>query len=264
MPVSSSVPKNLQRYGEDGSVKRVVDGAGRIWVVAGVITLVAFLLVVALFRTPPVSSKPVRPTLTPTQVELTQLGKEGDKLLREQADLYDPTPLFLPTEWNARPNDLPVNSVRGPSDAFQGFASKPTFKEDSARLTFPAPIEVPAKPVDALAVGPPEMPFAGMGRSDRALPLLSPRNAFMEVAAAGTGKLAIALALQDFRLPAETDWSPLEFLVAVDRAGLVGSPRLTASSGVEQVDLYCGKYLVNELQLGGRLEPGFYRIKIGP
>ena len=266
MPGSSLAPKSRRRRGEDHDMKPMAEGAGRIWTVAGLITVAGVLLVIGLVRVPSVPPALPKPGQTPAKVELAQLGKAGDKLLREQADLYDPTPLFLPTEWNARSYALPIDAIRGPSAAFQAYAAVPQFAEDSVGLSFPSTIAVPTKPIEALVIGATELPFAGMGRSD---PTWAPpplRTAYLEAVAAGTGLSVMQLPLhdKDARLPAETDWWPLEFLVTVDRSGLVGLPKLTASSRVEQVDLHFGKYLVEGLWLGGRLEPGFYRIKIGP
>ena len=56
----------------------------------------------------------------------------------------------------------------------------------------------------------------------------------------------------------------MEFIAAVDAAGLVGSVVPTVSSGAGEVDEYFGRYLADTLRVGQRLAPGFYLISVGP
>ncbi len=69
-------------------------------------------------------------------------------------------------------------------------------------------------------------------------------------------------------------WQPLEFMAAVDPAGLVGSLMPTVRSVTPpdnhfpQLDAealqWLEKYLAQKLRVGERLGPGFYRICVGP
>ncbi len=56
----------------------------------------------------------------------------------------------------------------------------------------------------------------------------------------------------------------MEFLAAVDPAGLVGPPVLMLRSDAADVEAYFGRYLADTLRVGQRLSPGFYRICVGP
>jgi hypothetical protein len=56
----------------------------------------------------------------------------------------------------------------------------------------------------------------------------------------------------------------MEFVAAVDPAGLVGPLVPTVRSGVEEVDNFFQNYLARTLRVGERLAPGFYRICVGP
>jgi hypothetical protein len=56
----------------------------------------------------------------------------------------------------------------------------------------------------------------------------------------------------------------MEFLAAVDPAGLAAPLTLTTRSGVEDVDTYFQNFLAHTLRVGERLAPGFYRISVGP
>jgi hypothetical protein len=66
-------------------------------------------------------------------------------------------------------------------------------------------------------------------------------------------------------LPAgSADWQPAEFLVSVTVSGILGRPVETASSDLEDVDVFFRDYLAKTLRLGERLPPGNYRVVVGP
>ena len=86
----------------------------------------------------------------------------------------------------------------------------------------------------------------------------------MEVAAVADGGLVLAEPVVANAPPSESSWQPLEFLVAIDRAGLVRPAMLVTSSQVSSVDAYFRDFLTEGLHIGERLAPGFYRVSIGP
>jgi hypothetical protein len=220
--------------------------------------LAAAIAIALLFRAPRASpAAPAKPPVRPT-VGLASM----DPALSEEAVLFDPTPLFLPTEWNSTRKELPR---REPGDEFTGYPDKPAFGEDELAIGLPPPIAVPAHLSDALEAYPPGTPFLGFGRTGYRPPVLPDRGAYVEIVAAGTGRLVLAKALLDAQPPGNGTWlQPLEFLVAVDPAGLVGPPVLTVRSGSEEVNGYFRHYLAETLRVGDRLAPGFYRISVGP
>ena len=228
------------------------------WVYATVGTLVVLVILAALFRGPGgarvVAFKPLQPPVG--AVKLVSLKPD-------EAALSDPTPLYLPTEWNAGQNALPANTQREPGGSFQGYPAKLAFAESELKLNFPAPIAVPAQPADALASDRTGLAFFGMGQTDRPVSQLVARKAFIEITEAGNGQRQLAQALTGADAPGGA-WQPMEFLVAVDTAGLVGPPILTESSRVAVVDGYFQNYIVKTLHAGQRLAPGFYRVCIGP
>jgi hypothetical protein len=238
----------------------MINAAGRQsrWLIAGagaVVVLGAFSL---LFRAPGGARVgPLKPL--PDAGGAVRLVS----LKPNEAALTDPTPLFLPTEWNAGQNALPANTQREPGGSFQGYPAKLAFAETELKLNFPAPVTVPARPADALATDRAGQSFFGLGQMDRSVPQLVPRNAFIEILAAVNGRRLLARPLADASPPGGA-WQPMEFLVAVDPMGLVGPPTLTESSRVAAVDGYFQNYLVKTLHAGQRLAPGFYRICIGP
>jgi hypothetical protein len=229
--------------------------SSRGWLIATSGAVVAAGLVLSLFRVP---APPVRVEQRPAPIAL----KPPED--REEADLYDPTPLFLPTRWNTRPNADQAEGSLEPAGQFRDYAPKLTPVENAGRPDFPAVVATPAVPLDAVATAPSAVPFAGFGRSEVAIAALPSREAFVEVASAATGAAVISQPFVGAHPPGDSDWEPLEFLAAVEPGGLVGLPVLTRSSRVEQVDTYFQNYLAKAFRLGGRLGPGFYRIKIGP
>lgn len=174
--------------------------------------------------------------------------------------LFDLAPLFLPTEFNSSRKDYVPTE---PGGAFAGFPFKPTFSESQIELHLPPPAVVPSSPAEALADDPPGAPFIGFGRFDLKMETLVPRAAYVEITDAGTGRKVFSQPVRDARPPA-SDWKPMEFMAAVDSAGLVGPPVLTQRSDVADVDAYFEQYLSATLRIGQRLNPGFYRVVVGP
>lgn len=231
------------------------------WTLAGAIAFGGVALVVALFRAP---ENPVRApgAFSPVPPVLVRADNGIDVAFDEHKILADPTPLFLPTRWNAARTGV---ARPEPGATFEDY--KPTYVaatvEGGLRLDFPNPVTIAATPVEALADAPGSL-LIGIGRSAMTLPPLSERGAFVEIVADGTGQAVFRQALLDARPPSGGAWQPLEFLAHVNTMGLVGTLALTRRSGVEGVDDYFQRYLVQTLRVGQRLAPGFYRISVGP
>ncbi len=175
--------------------------------------------------------------------------------------LRDPTPLFLPTEFNSSRKDY---VPKEPGGTFAGFQARLTFGEAALALHLPPPVAVPASPADALVGDPPGAPFLGIGRTDIVVERVASRGAYVEIMDEGTGRSVLARPVLDAHPPSAVPWKPMEFIAAVDAAGLVGPLVLTIHSDVADVDAYFGRYLAETFRVGQRLEPGFYRICVGP
>lgn len=235
-------------------MKPISSTTPRLWAVflvlgASVLLLVA--LYVRLPQPPPIESLP------PKRASVGLV----DRVAIQGTMLRDPTPLFLPTEFNSSRKDY---RPKEPGGAFAGFPAELTFKESELMLHLPAAAAIPASPAEALVGDPPGAPFLGFGRTDLAVEPLDPRGAYVEVVASGTGRVVFGFAVKDAQPPATAPWKPMEFLAAVDAAGLVGPLVLTVHSNVAEVDAYFGRFLAENLRIGQRLEPGFYRISVGP
>jgi hypothetical protein len=239
-------------------------GERRIWLIAGAGALLAVVFVLGLFSRSPAPPQAAALTRPVPVVGLTRLDSgTTDEEMREQAQLFDPTPLFLPTRWNVQPQRLSVGVAREPETAFAAFDPKLLFDKDALALSFPAVVATPARPVEALAVGTSPRPLLGLGRVDLTAEPLEARGGYAEVSAAGTGEPVLTQALPG-AAPPEGDWAPLEFLVAVNAMGLIGPPQLMHSSGNEAVDGYFRAFLAEKFRLGVRLRPGFFHVRIGP
>jgi hypothetical protein len=202
----------------------------------------------------------------PPRVDVARLDAgAGNRLLQEQAMIFDPTPLFMPTPKNAGQRPLPATVLGQRGQVFTDIEAKPVF--GGGELTLPvASAELPpGRPADLLRAGQHD-PLLGFGREDVAQPALPPRQGLVEVRRVDTGAMVFTGTLDEAVLvPAgQRDWQPAEYLVAVTAAGLLGRPVDTASSEIEAVDAFFRDYLGKTLHLGERLAPGMYRVVVGP
>ena len=242
----------------------------RRWSVAAGGAVGVILLLLWLLRLPLVV--PPRPVAAGAKVSVALGTADASKgAMGEQAALQDTMPLFLPTEHNATVREVPR---REPGKTF--------FDNDTLKLNFgdaglnliesmpptatlngKAPAE--AAPQDALEPGVGGQMLTGFGRANDQVSPLPPRGGFIEVIAASTGLKVLAETLSPGDAPqTDKEWQPLEFLAAVDAAGLVGPLMLTEGSRVEEVDAYFRKFLALTYRIGARLPPGFYRVIVGP
>jgi hypothetical protein len=224
-------------------------------------------------------------------IELAERRKKS--ALDDEATLLDPTPLFQPTEWNA--TQMTVLRPE-PSGSFQNLRVPPKFRfADSefrlgggepaeaagkaagsmklgTSLDLPDPVAMPARLPELLSADRPGTITVGIGRSEESAFHLPVRGALVDVVALSTGHSGLppqAMAqLQTMaagaKPPAGRPWQALEFVAAVDAAGLAAPLTLTTRSGVDEVDAYFQNFLAQTLRIGERLAPGFYRISVGP
>lgn len=212
--------------------------------------------------------------MTPTApsrlaVELART-EDRQQALVEETRMRDLTPLFLPTQWNAQPRQP---ALREPGEGvldLQPVKLEYAVGEIRVAGDLPAVATLNGQPlasaraIDVLsdAGG---TAAQGFGRNEIAVMPLPPRGGFVEVVESATGRTILAEALPPQARPSTTrPWGPLEFMAAVDAAGLVAPLALTTASQVEEVDAHFRNYLVRSYRIGERLPPGFYRIIVGP
>lgn len=210
---------------------------------------------------PPVMGAPAPGS--PPFVRLAGAGAAAnDQVLRERADLFDPTPLFFPTEWNYGQRPLRGDLRRQPGQIFGSFEPKWTFTDQTLKSYGVEAAPAPEKLSDILAQGN-EAPLAGFGHIDVSRAALPDRVGFLEVRRFGNSEPIISQTLRYISLP-RLDYAPLEFLVVISSAGVVGDPVLSSGSGWEEVDSFFRSYIVKTFRLGERLNPGRYRVLVGP
>lgn len=233
------------------------------WLSATGGSLVVIFLLLSLFRVP-ADTLDTASRASANAVPRVELAAQEDELLIEEMALRDPTPLFLPTVWNAADDALAMNAPREPGGSFQDYAPFYTFSVTELNIKFPNTSKVPMRPLDALALDGASRSLFGFGQIDRKIEPLRPRRGFLEVVSASDGQILMRQPLTEGVPVDQGSWQPLEFLVAVNAAGVVGPPVLSESSRVGEVDSFFKEYLLKVLHIGERLAPGFYRISIGP
>lgn len=209
---------------------------------------------------------PASVAVAPRPQPFVRLAGEGtatnDQILRERAGLFDPTPLFFPTDRNFGQRDLPDRLRPQPDQVFGSYGPKLTVKDQNMKVYGVETGLVPEKPIDVLNQGN-EAPFAGMGHLDLPRPETAQRVGFLEVRSFKNGQTILQQSLNGLAVP-RLDYAPLEFIVSVSAFGLVGEPVLASGSGWEEVDAFFQTYLVKRFRLGQRLSPGHYRVWVGP
>lgn len=195
---------------------------------------------------------------------------DADVLLKEEAELRDLRPLFLPTERNTA---LPEPKLEPGRSVIDSEVLKPSLAEAEVQLgaELPPVAKIGGKPVrqagapDAFGSDGAEVGLLGFGRRETATVPFRPRGAFVEVTAWSDGRRIRAEDLPNDAKPAnDRPWEPMELIAVVDRAGLIGPLVVTEGSRVEEIDLHFKSYLTNTYRLGERLGPGLYRVVVAP
>ncbi|MEY2881580.1 MAG: hypothetical protein RLZZ15_3960 [Verrucomicrobiota bacterium] len=234
------------------------------WVLAAAGGVAGLVAVLALFQSP-------RPPIRPESAQRPGVRLDPSPTLRDEAAFFDPTPMFLPTSRNAS-SRVGDSVQREPTATFRDYPAKLGFGLGDVgvdALALPKSVRLPpGPPTDprlALAADPPGSVAAGIGHADSTTTELPDRTGFVEIVASDSGKTVFTRRLAKDTLPAGQDWwQPVEFLAAVDAAGLVGPLVQTVRSGADEVDSRLQNYLVRTLRVGARLPPGYYRISVGP
>lgn len=239
------------------------------WMVAGGVAAVVLLAVLALFRFPGGTETLPAPT-APSKPLVQMRDTSTDTALKEEAEIRDLRPLFLPTDFNV---SLP-EPRREPGRTFlDNETVKWRYSESELTLARELPPiatlngkpAAEVKPVDALEVERAGPAALGMGRWPFVLPETSGGGGRLEVVATASGTSVLSERLpEDARPAGGKPWEPLELIAMVDAAGLAAPLTVTASSRVEEIDAHYRNYLARHYRIGERLPPGFYRLIVAP
>jgi hypothetical protein len=185
----------------------------------------------------------------------------GDDVLRERADLFDPAPLFVPTARNFSQGPLPARLVKQPGQVFGDFGPKLSLGEGGL-ATFGVENIAAGETLAEVLARSNEVPFAGLGEIAAPRRALENRSAMMSIKKLDGSNLR-QLPVENLTVP-QADFSPVEFLVAVGPAGLIGDPILAVGSGREEIDGLFQDFVAKTIRVGTVLAPGRYRVVIGP
>ncbi|KXU35155.1 hypothetical protein AXK11_07360 [Cephaloticoccus primus] len=196
-----------------------------------------------------------------------QVPGEAD-LVAAEALFFDPSPLFLPTPWNAGQARLPELLLQEVEELFGDYAAQLHFAREGVGADLPGNADATAARSLALGLtaGEEGARLLALGRRGQEPPRLSARAGRVEVISPQRAEPVITAELRELGAAAAAagNWRPLELAALVNEVGLVGGVQLVQSSGVEAVDEFFRDYVVRRLHLGERVEPGLYRILIGP
>lgn len=217
---------------------------------------------------------PRAPAGEPGALKLAYTGDNRNRLLDEEARLLDPAPLFLPTQYNFTQAETGKITRREPDQAFHSYPASFAYPDDTFAVRFSDALKIPENPVDALDYGHTQTPYANLGRVEQNEKPLAPRQAHLEVVQIKTGQTLLGLSIPYPDSPAAElpealvigDWRPLEYLVAIDVAGVASPPTLMKGAAAPALVQYFANHLGRTLHLGARRElpPGIYILRVGP
>jgi hypothetical protein len=237
------------------------------WLLAGATAVAVLAGMALLFGSP--AEPPAAPPPAVAGKFFLRLAPPGatNVLLRQETELRDLRPLFLPTGRNAalrEPRREPGRTLLDDEALKLKFADADLNLEPPVVVLNGIPVGQ-AAPVEALAVDADLAGLAGFGRRKVEVKALELRGGFVEIVATRDGSTVLAVALPVSARPAtDKAWGPMEFFAAVDAIGLASPLVLTEGSRAEEVDAHFRRLLTQDFRLGSRLPPGFYRITVAP
>jgi hypothetical protein len=242
------------------------------WIVAAGGAIVVAATLAVLFRVPaPSILLPTQPPRTATAPAVRMARPDdADLLLKQEAELRDLRPLFLPTERNAALAEPRLEPGR---TFLENENLKLTFSDAEVQVAKDLPPVATlngkptesAAPVDAFATDAAGTSLLGFGRAKAEVAPFESRGGCIEVTAAEDGRHVLSAVLPiELRPPGGKPWTPLEFMAFVDAAGLASPLVVTEGSRVDEVDVYFRNFLARQFRIGERLPPGFYRITVAP
>jgi hypothetical protein len=177
-----------------------------------------------------------------------------------EAALVDPTPLFLPTVWNAARKDVELPKDVG---AFASFASKYAFEELELRALEPRN-RLTTSALELMRMEPQAAVPLGFGRALPELAALPVKGVLVEVSPLSGGVVLAYEQLEGVKT-SETDfWEPVEFLAVVDVTGRCAPIVSTIRPKLDEIDAFIKKETANLTRIGAKLSPGTYAIRVGP
>lgn len=188
----------------------------------------------------------------------------ANALYAEQALLEDSKPLFMPTRWNVASDLQEIARLRDETELFRPYAPIVQLASVTDFVGLAPVPDVGATLSDRLSANP-LYPLAGFGEgaSSDAGPL-PPRRAELTWARPKDGAVGqLEVSLEGLPEGPEELWSPAIFWVVIDPSLDSVTPMRLTSSGFPWWDAAIRDFLRTR-DLARRLEPGYYRVTVGP
>lgn len=189
--------------------------------------------------------------------------EEKDVALMGELELKDPTPLFLPTRWNSGQVDRTMTAERSAGASFGQIAPKWVFPDDENRLNLPDGVSVPDSAIATLDRMETRLQGSELTRRDDLNRPLPARAGFMEVVAVPSGKTVYRTALEADSIEDAVP-APIETMLAINSGGFWVRPIVAQVVEGGAVEFDRVNLVLREARLETFLEPGFYRILLGP
>mgnify|MGYP003655191735 CR=1 FL=1 len=189
--------------------------------------------------------------------------EEANLALIGELTLKDPTPLFLPTQWNSGQVDRAMTAERSSGASFGPIGAKWVFPDEENRLVLPDGVSVPSSAIstiDQIENGIWVGELARRGGSNRAL---ASRAGYLEVVAVDTGKTVYERVLEA-PVDGQVIEVPVETMLAVNSSGFWLRPTVAQVAEGGAIEFDRVNLMLRETRLETILEPGFYRILLGP
>lgn len=200
----------------------------------------------------------------PARVGIAELSaQENGGLAQSELLLQDPTPLFLPTEYNSGRVVAAMTAERSPGTSFGSIPAKMLFGESDIGLALPEAVAIPDRALELVVKSDPRVELTELARKTNAIGRLPEREGYLQVLSMSTGAelWAQQVTVGSWEFDLEAPW---EFILAVNQVGSISFPAVVNAGEGALIDLTQITDMLRGKHLGARLEPGIYRILLGP
>lgn len=196
---------------------------------------------------------------------LGDLGASSDPVLRQQSQLFDSSPLFMPTRWNLVSEMSDVASLREATEVFSLFVPQLSLPESPAAPEFTA-INADFDTKDALPDGPAFL-LSRFGRQATELAEVSQSTATISAyrldSANIQSKKGQVLPESLVDVSPDSLWVPVQFYLQIVEGKPLGVPAVAQSSGFSAWDQALQKY-IGSLDFYRTLNNGYFRVIVYP
>ncbi|MDP0500515.1 MAG: hypothetical protein Q7P63_10480 [Verrucomicrobiota bacterium JB022] len=191
-------------------------------------------------------------------------GEADEAVQREEAELLDSAPLFMPTGWNYASSVDDVANLQRAAEPYRTLPPQLALREPEA--TRPRPPIAPERDALWAQTAPSARErLRSMGQDPRPVPRLASRLPQVEVTDLETGQIVYQgeLPAAYSQLAKGDWWNPFSALLLVAPSGRWGRPFRTGPTGENDFDEALHRYLQSE-ELLRNLPAGYFRVAIAP